>query len=165
MAPSAPLPSPPTAGQQASLLPSDYQYRLDDCEMALTRHRVTRDALQGRLSWTYASATLDGAFVVAGSAIGWRRFCSADSQASLLRNITSNTLLLRAFTPVPLLAAVASVAGLFCLPADLAVASVVRERVAQQERAIRNGELVRLDIIREGTNAAAGGAASTSLIQ
>ncbi|KAG5472982.1 hypothetical protein CUR178_02898 [Leishmania enriettii] len=66
---------------------------------------------------------------------------------------------------MPLFSLLGFIFGLSCLPVDLAAISVAQERIFQQERAIENGELIDRDIILEGVEAAAGGAAMKVLIQ
>lgn len=153
---SAPLETPLAKAQQGGQLPADYQYRLDDCEVALLRHRLARDQLKRGLSWTYASAGFDASLIFLGGYMGWRRFRIAEEEASFLRAVTGNPFIRRVFTPIPFVSVLAVTFGLFCLPVDIAAISVAQERIMLQESAIANGELIRQDIIREGTDAAVG---------
>lgn len=135
-------------------LPADYQYRLEDCEMALARHRFTRDELQRGLSWTKVSAGFDSALIVIGGYFGWQNYRIAEHEASFLRSLTGNPYIRRVFTPFPFFSLLCVLFGAFSLPVDLAAISVAKDQIKMQERSIENGEVIRQDIIREGMQAA-----------
>ncbi|KPA82957.1 hypothetical protein ABB37_02702 [Leptomonas pyrrhocoris] len=148
-------PKSPVAQAQNSAgstkLPADYQYRLEDCEMALARHHFTRDELQRGLTWTKVSTGFDYALIAFGGYFGWTNYRIAEHEASFLRSVTGNPYIRRVFTPFPFLSLLCVVFGLFALPVDLAALSVAKDRIQMEERAIQNGEVIRQDIIREGT--------------
>ncbi|CAJ1010446.1 hypothetical protein Q4I28_005760 [Leishmania naiffi] len=165
MTPSTSSDGPSGQAKAEAQLPADYQYRLDDCEMALARHRLIRDGLKRGLLWSYASVVFDSSLVFLGGFFGWQRYRIADAQTSFLRGLTVNPLLRRVFTPLPLLSMLIAMLGVFCLPVDLAAISVAQERILLQERAIENGNLIRQDIICEGTKGAAASQAAEVPIQ
>jgi hypothetical protein len=156
MAPATPQDSPIAQAQNANsttTLPVEYQYRLEDCEMALAQHRLARDELHRGLTWTKVSTGFDSALIVLGGYFGWQNFRIAEQEASFLRSLTGNPHIRRIFTPFPFFSMLCVVFGLVSLPVDLAALSVAKERIAMQEHAIQNGEVIRQDIIREGINA------------
>lgn len=157
MAAPAPQESPIAQAQNSAgstVLPADYQYRLEDCEMALARHRFTRDELKRGLTWTKVSTGFDTALVVLGGYFGMQNYRIAEHEASFLRHLTGNPHIRRVFTPFPFFSALCVLFGLFSLPVDLAALRIAKDRIAMQERAIQNGETIREDIILQGMSAA-----------
>lgn len=138
-------------------LPGDYQYRLEDCEMALARHALTRDELQRGLTWTKVSTGFDVALVGFGTYFGLQQYRIAEHEASFLRSVTGNPYIRRVFTPFPFFATLCVMFGLFSLPVDLAALNVTKDRIEMQERALQHGETVRQGLIRQGMDAAAAG--------
>lgn len=160
MADALPQDSPIIKAQNApsiTKVPSDYQYRLEDCEMALARHAITRDELQRGLTWTKVSTGFDTALVALGTYFGFQQYRIAEHEASFLRSVTGNPYIRRVFTPFPFFATLCVLFGLFSLPVDLAALNVTKDRIEMESRALQHGETVRQDIIRQGMAAAASG--------